>query len=32
MNKTLKVIIGPTGIGKTEYAMQVAEQDRKSVV
>lgn len=26
MNKTLKVIIGPTGIGKTEYAMQVAEQ------
>ncbi len=26
MNKTLKVIIGPTGIGKTEYALQMAEQ------
>lgn len=24
--KTLKVIIGPTGIGKTEYALQTAEQ------
>lgn len=26
MNKTLKVIIGPTGIGKTAYALKVAEQ------
>lgn len=26
MDKTLKVIIGPTGIGKTEYALQMAEQ------
>lgn len=25
MEKTLKVIIGPTGIGKTAYALQVAE-------
>ena len=24
--KTLKVIIGPTGVGKTEYALQMAEQ------
>lgn len=26
MEKTLKVIIGPTGIGKTAYAIQTAEQ------
>ncbi len=26
MEKTLKVIIGPTGIGKTAYALQVAEE------
>lgn len=26
MEKTLKVIIGPTGIGKTEYAIRMAEQ------
>lgn len=26
MEKTLKVIIGPTGIGKTEFALQMAEQ------
>ena len=26
MDKTLKVIIGPTGIGKTEYAIRMAEQ------
>lgn len=26
MNKTLKVIIGPTGVGKTAYALQLAEQ------
>lgn len=26
MEKTLKVIIGPTGVGKTEYALRMAEQ------
>lgn len=26
MKKTLKVIIGPTGVGKTEYALRMAEQ------
>lgn len=25
MEKTLKVIVGPTGVGKTEFALQVAE-------
>ena len=26
MEKTLKVVIGPTGIGKTDYAIQLAQK------